>query len=163
RRHPHHRARPRPDRPLRLGQRPADAPARRDHRPAARGPHHARPRRRPRPPPPARGRRPPPPRRPRRPHPRPRRHAPPHPPPAPPATTADDTPVTTPVLANDPAPDGDVLTVVAVTPGARGAVAIGPGGLDVTYTPAPHTSGPDAFAYTISDGRGGTASATVAV
>ena len=33
----------------------------------------------------------------------------------------------------------------------------------VTYTPAANYFGPDSFTYTISDGRGGTASATVSI
>jgi VCBS repeat-containing protein len=69
------------------------------------------------------------------------------------------------VLANDSfSPDvGETLTVGSVTQGAHGTVAIGPGGLSVTYTPAADYAGPDTFTYTVSDGNGGTAVATVAV
>jgi hypothetical protein len=76
-------------------------------------------------------------------------------------TTAEDTAVEAGVLANDHDPDGDTLSVTAVTQGAHGAVALQAGG--VVYTPSADYAGPDAFGYTVSDGRGGTASATVTV
>ena len=78
------------------------------------------------------------------------------------ATTAEDTPVTISVLANDSDPDGDVLQVSGVTqPAGGGSVAITGGGQGVRFTPAAHFSGQRAFTYTISDGHGGTATATV--
>ena len=77
------------------------------------------------------------------------------------ATTAFGTPVTVDVLANDADPDGDTLSISAVTLPANGAVVIS--GRSIVYTPAAGYSGPDAFGYTVSDGRGGTASATVAI
>jgi hypothetical protein len=85
---------------------------------------------------------------------------------------ADDTPgvpedITTPqtlnVLANDTDPDGDVLTITAVTPGTKGVVAIKAGSLFLTYKPNANASGTDTFTYTISDGHGGTDMATVVV
>lgn len=67
------------------------------------------------------------------------------------------------VRANDSDPDGDPLTVTAVgTPSGGGAATIEGGGAYVRYT-APATGGVKSFSYTISDGRGGTASATVSV
>ncbi|MEZ5461121.1 Ig-like domain-containing protein [Dokdonella sp.] len=68
------------------------------------------------------------------------------------------------VLANDSDPDGDPLTVVSVD-------HTGPGIADITINPdntihyqSIHGfSGIDTFTYTISDGRGGTATATVVV
>ncbi len=74
-------------------------------------------------------------------------------------------PVQIAILANDTsAPDaGEVLQVTAVTQGANGAVAIGSGGLSVTYDPDRQTTGLDAFTYTISDGNGGFDTATVRV
>ena len=69
-----------------------------------------------------------------------------------------DTPVTISVLANDSDPDGDVLTVVSVTPPANGAVVINPDGT-LTYTPNAGYSGVDVLIYTISDGQGGTSTA----
>ncbi|MCC6595427.1 MAG: tandem-95 repeat protein [Rhodanobacteraceae bacterium] len=70
-------------------------------------------------------------------------------------------PLTIDVLANDSDPDGDSLTVVAVgTPGHGSALIVGNA---VVYTPDPGYSGAESFTYTISDGRGGSASASVGV
>ncbi len=65
------------------------------------------------------------------------------------------------VLANDSDPDGDTLTITAVSAPAHGTATITSGA--ISYTPAAGYSGADSFSYTISDGRGGTASASVAV
>ncbi|HEY6056877.1 MAG TPA: S8 family serine peptidase, partial [Candidatus Limnocylindrales bacterium] len=78
------------------------------------------------------------------------------------ASTAYGSPVSVPVLANDSDPDGDPLSVVSVTTPAHGTATID-AGTTVTYTPAAGYSGADGFGYGISDGRGGTASATVSV
>jgi len=67
------------------------------------------------------------------------------------------------VLANDSDPDGDTLKITAVTNGTLGTVAITGGGTGLTYHPAPLKKGTDTFTYTVSDGRGGTDSATVLV
>lgn len=77
------------------------------------------------------------------------------------ASTAAGMAVAIAVLANDVDPDGDPLAVVAVTQPAGGSVAFTAGG--VTYTPAAGFAGSDRFGYTISDGRGGSASASVDV
>jgi hypothetical protein len=69
--------------------------------------------------------------------------------------------VQVPVLANDTDPDGDPLSVVAVTQGANGAVVNN--GLSVTYTPAPGFVGSDAFTYLIADGRSGVSIGNVTV
>jgi large repetitive protein len=68
-------------------------------------------------------------------------------------------------LANDTtAPDaGETLTIVQVTQGAHGTVIITGGGTGLTYAPAAGYVGPDAFTYTVSDGNGGTDTATVLV
>jgi hypothetical protein len=79
------------------------------------------------------------------------------------ATTDAGVPVSVPVAANDSDPDGDPLTVTAVGPAGNGAAAIEASGTSVRYTPAPGFAGTDAFGYTVSDGHGGTASATVTV
>ena len=79
------------------------------------------------------------------------------------ASTSANTPITIAVLANDTDADGDALTITAVTPStAGGSTQITPDGR-VTYTPPPAFSGSDRFTYSISDGRGGSDSASVAV
>ncbi|MCL4264506.1 MAG: tandem-95 repeat protein [Anaerolineae bacterium] len=79
------------------------------------------------------------------------------------ATTTEDTAVTIDVLANDSDPDGDSLTVTAVTSPTNGALTILPDGR-ITYTPAAHFHGSDSFTYTISDGSAqATASVTITV
>ena len=77
------------------------------------------------------------------------------------ATTTFDTPVSIAVLANDSDPDGDTLTISAVTPPANGTATIS--GNAIVYTPAATFSGVDRFTYSISDGRGGNATANVTV
>lgn len=68
------------------------------------------------------------------------------------------------VLANDDDVDGDALTITAVTQGSMGgAVQIAPGGLSVNYQHAADFEGTETFTYTISDGQGGTDTATVTV
>ena len=69
------------------------------------------------------------------------------------------------VLSNDAfAPDvGETLTVTATGPAANGTVAISTGGGSVTYRPNAAFVGADSFTYTISDGNGGSDTATVAV
>ena len=78
------------------------------------------------------------------------------------ATTDEDTPVNVNVLANDTEPDGDTLSVVSVTQGANGAVAINPD-KTVKYSPNLNFFGSDSFTYTIDDGHGGQSTATVNV
>jgi hypothetical protein len=72
-------------------------------------------------------------------------------------------PVAIDVLANDSDPDGDPLTIVSFTQPDSGKAAVtrGPGN-KLTYTPI-NFVGFDHFLYTVSDGRGGTATATVTV
>ncbi len=65
------------------------------------------------------------------------------------------------VLVNDSDPDGDSLAVTAVSQPAHGSAVASAGG--VAYTPAAGYLGTDTFTYTISDGRGGEATATVHV
>ena len=77
------------------------------------------------------------------------------------ATTPAGTPVTVPVLGNDTDPDGDDLTVVAVTQPANGTATCTATGC--TYTPDPGFTGTDTFTYTVSDGNGGTDVVTVTV
>jgi VCBS repeat-containing protein len=77
------------------------------------------------------------------------------------ATTTEDTPVIIDVLNNDSDIDGDTLTVVSASNGTYGSVAYN--ATNVTYSPALNFTGSDEFDYIISDGNGGTATATVAV
>jgi chitinase len=66
------------------------------------------------------------------------------------------------VLVNDSDPDGDVLSVSSITTPANGSATLNSDGT-VTYTARAGYVGSDTFSYTISDGRGGTASASVAL
>jgi len=88
-----------------------------------------------------------------------------------PPTAVDDTVVVAPddgatpidVLANDSDADGDTITILAVTNGVHGTVAITGGGTGLTYDPATGYTGPDSFTYTIMDPAGRTSTATVFV
>ncbi|MCI0678023.1 MAG: Ig-like domain-containing protein [Actinobacteria bacterium] len=77
-------------------------------------------------------------------------------------TTSEDTAVTIAVLDNDDDPDGDSLNITSVGNPPNGSAVINAGS-SVTYTPDLNYDGTDAFDYTISDGSGGTATATVTV
>jgi len=78
------------------------------------------------------------------------------------ATTDEDTPITIDVLSNDSDVDGDTLVVDSLTPPANGSATINPDNT-VTYTPNASFNGADSLTYTISDGNGGSATATVNV
>ena len=69
--------------------------------------------------------------------------------------TAQNTPVTTPVLANDlVAPGGAPLvpgSVTVSTPAAHGSTSVNPTTGAVTYTPATSYSGPDSYTYQVCD------------
>ncbi|HUH50097.1 MAG TPA: DUF4082 domain-containing protein, partial [Mycoplana sp.] len=67
------------------------------------------------------------------------------------------------LLANDNDPDGDPLTITGVDNAVNGTVAFNSQTNAVTFTPTTGYSGPVSFRYSISDGRGGTASATVSL
>ncbi|MDR6754963.1 hypothetical protein J2Y48_000236 [Mycoplana sp. BE70] len=67
------------------------------------------------------------------------------------------------LLANDNDPDGDPLTITGVDNAVNGTVAFNGQTNAVTFTPTAGYSGPASFRYSISDGRGGTASATVSL
>ncbi|GKY88985.1 Ig-like domain-containing protein [Sinisalibacter aestuarii] len=77
------------------------------------------------------------------------------------ASTHLDTAVTIAVLDNDSDPDGDPLIVTEAT-SPDGDVAINPDGT-ITFTPAAGFDGEAVVNYTISDGNGGTDSATVTI
>ena len=78
------------------------------------------------------------------------------------ATTAENTPVTINVLANDSDPAGNPLTLVSVSQGNNGVVTTNANGT-VTYWPATNFFGANYFTYTISDGQGGSATGIVSV
>ncbi len=65
------------------------------------------------------------------------------------------------VLNNDSDPDGDALSLAGFDSPAHGSVVRA--GDTLTYTPDDGFSGTDVFGYSISDGNGGTADATVRV
>lgn len=67
------------------------------------------------------------------------------------------------VLSNDSIlPDeGEILTVSSVTNAANGTVAIANGSAAVSYAPNADFHGADSFTYTVSDGNGGSDTATV--
>ncbi|MHC1765230.1 MAG: Ig-like domain-containing protein [Verrucomicrobiia bacterium] len=68
------------------------------------------------------------------------------------------------VLLNDSDSDGDPLTITAVGASSIGAeIVVASDGKSITYYAATASSKPDQFTYTISDGYGGTATATVTV
>ncbi len=72
-------------------------------------------------------------------------------------------PTTIDVLANDNDPDGDNLTIAGIRQGARGHVAMAANRKSLTYDPTGTFVGTDSFIYSVSDGRGGLAVATVFV
>ncbi|SDS30716.1 tandem-95 repeat protein [Christiangramia echinicola] len=80
------------------------------------------------------------------------------------ANTSEDTEVTVAVLDNDSDLDGDTLTVTITEDQqpANGTVTVNADGT-VIYTPDDNFNGTDSFEYTISDGNGGTDTATVTV
>jgi hypothetical protein len=78
------------------------------------------------------------------------------------ASTDESVAVTVNVLANDSDPDGDPLAVASATQGTIGTVTINGGGA-VTYRPNSGRAGADSFTYSIADGGGGAATATVRV
>jgi hypothetical protein len=78
------------------------------------------------------------------------------------ATTMAGTAVTMAVLDNDSDPDGDALSVVVVTQGQNGSVLITPDN-SITYLPTAGFSGADGYSYTVSDGKGASATATAMI
>lgn len=72
--------------------------------------------------------------------------------------TDEDTAVVIDVLANDSDPDGDPLTLIEAS-SPDGGVTLQDG--QVLFTPAAHFHGETTVSYSISDGKGGTASSTV--
>ncbi len=77
------------------------------------------------------------------------------------ASTPEDVPVTIDPLANDSDPDGDPLTISDAST-TNGTVVI-VGGTNLLFSPTTNYNGTTTIPYTISDGKGGSASATVTV
>src|SRR5207244_3038711 len=73
--------------------------------------------------------------------------------------TDEDTAAIIAVLENDGDVDGDALTITNASTPAHGSAVVNGSGT-ITYTPAANYNGPDGFTYTISDGNGGTATAS---
>ncbi len=67
------------------------------------------------------------------------------------ATTAEDTPVTVDVLANDVDVDGDTLTATPLQNPQHGSLVVNPD-KTIDYTPNLNYHGADGFTYTLSDG-----------
>lgn len=65
------------------------------------------------------------------------------------------------VQVNDSDPDGDALTIVDVVQPQNGTAI--PNGAAIVFTPSAGFFGVDTFSYTVSDGKGGTDTATVVV
>ncbi len=78
------------------------------------------------------------------------------------ASTNEDTPINILVLNNDSDIDGDTLIISEVSQPAHGTATIDQN-TQIIFTPAENWSGNDSFTYTISDGNGGTAQASVQV
>jgi Ca2+-binding RTX toxin-like protein len=80
------------------------------------------------------------------------------------ATTAQNTAVTiaaSTLLANDTDANGDSLSLTGVSNAVNGSVTFSNG--NVIFTPSTNFTGNASFNYSISDGQGGTSSATVSV
>ena len=72
--------------------------------------------------------------------------------------------VTVDVLANDQDADGDTLSVSAYDAAStKGGSLVLNADNTLTYTPPSGYMGDDTFSYTVSDGRGGTGTATVSI
>ena len=81
-------------------------------------------------------------------------------------TTFRDQPLVIPgnfLLANDSDPDGDTLVILSVSTNSVHGGVVMLVGTNLVYTPPAGFLGVDTFTYTISDGYGGTATATVSV
>jgi hypothetical protein len=77
--------------------------------------------------------------------------------------TAEDTAVTIQPLANDSDPNGDSLKVSSIGNPSNGRARLSANSAVISYVPNADFFGQDSFTYEISDGFGGTASATVTV
>ncbi len=87
-------------------------------------------------------------------------------------TTSEDSPVSIAAKTNDSDPTGDPLTITQVNGSAivaggaavavtNGTVNLNAAGTLLTFTPSSDFNGPASFTYTITDGHGGTSTATI--
>ena len=67
------------------------------------------------------------------------------------------------LLANDSDPDGDPLTITGASGGVNGTATFNAQANNITFTPTTGFTGNGSFNYAISDGRGGTANASVSL
>jgi hypothetical protein len=79
------------------------------------------------------------------------------------ASTPEDVAVTVSVLANDSDPDGDLLVISSYDDRSAFGGDVVCGTTTCSYSPAVNFNGSDTFRYTVSDQRGGLATATVTV
>ena len=75
------------------------------------------------------------------------------------ATLDEDNPIIIEVLKNDIDPDGDAIAILNVSNASNGSVASNNN--TITYNPKHNFNGTDQFTYSISDGKGNTATASV--
>ncbi|MFZ3008748.1 MAG: Ig-like domain-containing protein, partial [Phenylobacterium sp.] len=78
------------------------------------------------------------------------------------ATAEFNTATTVSPLANDTDANGDTLSVASVGSPSHGTTSVS-SGTTILYTPTTGYSGSDSFSYTISDGRGASATATISM
>ncbi len=74
----------------------------------------------------------------------------------------EDTSASVSPLVNDSDPDGGILDIIGITSPNNGSAILNTDDT-ISYFPSPNFNGEDSFSYTISDGQGGNASATVFV
>ncbi|MFH5947281.1 DUF4082 domain-containing protein, partial [Roseomonas xinghualingensis] len=67
------------------------------------------------------------------------------------------------LLGNDSDPNGDTLSITGVSGATNGTVAYNSTTQTISFTPTAGYTGPGSFSYTVSDGRGGTATAGVSL
>jgi VCBS repeat-containing protein len=78
-------------------------------------------------------------------------------------TVAKNSSIAISVLLNDTDIDGDTLTVTSWTQPTHGTITYSAKNKNFRYTPTKGFTGADSFTYTISDGHGGTSTATVSI
>ena len=78
------------------------------------------------------------------------------------AKTIQDSPVTIAILSNDKDPDGDKLKIMGVSPPQKGKIETNGDG-SIVYSPEKSWAGKEVFSYTVGDGNGGIATASVQV